>query len=310
MRILIGILALAIAGGATYLLLPEREQADPHGLGLEEQANAPTGEAVQIAHAFKDGETWTSSLFMEVQMTVPQRAGSNSTIEITQTYHAKAKPHTTTTLAYKRVESSQGDAEPPTGITTGSFRHAKGGRPLHRTLTLKGANLQLAGTVYGNMMLAGLAGSGPWIPDRPIRKGESWPVGDVLEPRMVSVLLAQHDRAGGGLPAPTFRGSIWVRDIERDADGGGKIHLSIRALVEVRGRVRDAAGRPGSIDMGYRVEGVATVDIRTGLPLRIEAKGTQRMDSRSAGQAKPIQQAMTIVVRSEARRDPPPGGKK
>ncbi|MDJ0975556.1 MAG: hypothetical protein QNJ98_13930 [Planctomycetota bacterium] len=275
------------------------EEATPHGLEVAPAESKPEGEPASVQYAFEDGETWRSDIYLEVQQTKPGRAGSKSSIEVKQTFHAGEAPHTTSTLRYVRVESSQGDADLPTGVTEGRFEHAPSGRPKPETRKLTGKNIALADTLYGSMMLSGLAGSPAWIPDRPIRKGEAWPAETVLTPRMVALLLQQARSSGAAIPKPIFRGTVQVDRIDRDDAGGGSVVLTIRAMVEVRGPMIQGRER-GSIDMGYRVEGTATVDLRTGLPTSIDATATQRMDFKSSAQN--IEQVLTLTLRAEARR--------
>lgn len=289
--ILLGLALVAAACG--------EDAADPHGLSIPSVDSRPEGEPARIRYAFEDAETWRADVFLEAKQTKPERASSRSKIEITQTFHAEEPPHSTSTLRYVRVESSQGDVAPPEGTTIGRFEHTADGRPNPASRRLSGANLALADTLFGSMMMSGLAGSAPWIPDRPIRKGEAWPAGDVLTPRMVATLLQQERRSGAAIPKPVFRGTVQVDRIDRDGEGGGTVVLTIRAMVEVKGPMVQGRQR-GTIDMGYRVEGTATVDLRTGLPTTIDATATQRMDFTSP--AEEIEQTLTITLRAEARR--------
>lgn len=189
--------------------------------------------------------------------------------------------------------------DPPVGETLGRFEHAKNGRPRAETRKLSGQNIPTSDTLYGSMMLAGLAGSGAWIPDRPIRKGESWPAQDVLTPRMVRTLLQQGRQTGVTMPEPRFHGTVRVVSIKRDGAGGGTVALEIRSLIEVIGDMTSGTER-GAIEMGYRVKGTAIVDLRTGLPITLEATGEQQMQFQSPSET--IRQKTTLRLRAKAKR--------
>lgn len=275
------------------------DEPAPHGLTLPGVESRPVGEPVQIRYELEDGETWTADVFLEVRQTQPTRAGSKSTITLDQVFHAGDAPHTTTEMRFVRVESSQRDVEPPEGVTAGHIAHAPGGKPRPETRTLTGENIGLADTVYGSMMMTGLGGSPTWVPDRPVREGEAWPAETVLSPRMVALLLQQERKAGAAIPKPVFRGSVHVDRIERDAGGGGRVVVSIAALIEVKGEMVQGRER-GRIDMGYQVDGTATIDIRTGIPTQIDATAAFRMDSTTRDGR--YARVLDLTLRAEARR--------
>lgn len=280
---------------------------DPHGLEIETQDSNPEGTAISVAYAFEDKETWRADIYLDASQQASrgdgkapmQKGSSQSTIELHQTYHAAERPYSESRLRFVRVASSQGDVDPPIGETIGRFEHAKSGRPRADTRKLSGQNIPTSETLYGSMMLAGLAGSGAWIPDRPIRKGESWPAEDVLTPRMVRILLQQGRATGVTMPGPRFHGTVRVAALKPDGAGGGTVELEIRSLIEVIGPMTSGSER-GAIEMGYRVKGTAIVDLRTGLPLSLEATGEQQMVFESPSET--IRQKTTLRLRLKAKR--------
>lgn len=299
--ILTGCLALVACG--------DDDSVKPHGFTVESSESKPVGDELVIPFAFEDGERWEAEVVLHAKqqsargekggtMPSPQKASARSTIAVSQTYHAGESPHAKTELRYTRVESSQGDVEPPDGITTGSFSYEADGRPDPGSLTLRGRNIALADTLYGSMMMCGLAGSGSWLPAGPFRKGQAWPVSKVLTPKMVGTLLQLGRQSGVGIPNPAFKGTVRVDDIKRDGEGGA-VHVAIEALVEVRGEMVRGNQR-GSIDMGYRVTGTAVLDLRTGMPISIDAKAEQKMDF--MGPREVIQQQTQLELTATARR--------
>ena len=278
-----------------------------HGLSVEEQASHPTGDAVQIEYAFGDGETWIADLVFHAQRTQKrtdraesQKASAKSTFRLKQTYVGGADPRSETWLEYTRIQDAEGkDVEVPKGVTRGSFPYDAEGRPDSTALEITGDLVAESKTLYRSLLLAGLGGTEAWIPPRPVREGETWRAAETINPQLLKAISMLAQRPDVALPPAKLSGSFRLEKIER-TETGTFLHVHANLLIEIRGETLSDNTR-GEMSMGYRVEGFAKVDLRTGLPVELDTRAVMDNNETMAGQS--FNQRLELGLRGTVRRE-------
>lgn len=272
MAALVACLALAACGG---------DEAD-HGLGRPDSgATTGQGDAVRVTYTRPDGATWSARLTIEAEqqsqdsepgssLDAPPTLDLRLVARITSTHRAAqaGAARTEVQMRYADVHSPGVDPQMFAGEATGRVRHDDTGRPQAESLEVEGPLAREARRVLASLQVAGFGGGPLWIPDRPIRAGESWSVKELTEPEAFRALLQTAAQKGVEFPTPTLQGRVTVERITRE-DAGVRVELALDALIEMKGPVR-APGNSGSMALGERIQGTAVIDAATGIPLEID----------------------------------------
>ena len=278
----LGVLPLLL----TALLIPLAGCGDEpsHGMARDGFQNKPTGDEIQPGFAVTDGEMYTATV--EFAWDLHHVAGGKTTdqsgrrvIDITWTMKdpvQDAPPSSTVRLRYTEAEGLQAEAflaqEPIIGI----LEHADSGRVRPRTLKLQGGTAdqqhQVQDTLV-SLLLAGFGGSYPWMPDRPVRVGETWALEAFTKPRTLDNLRRYARETGLSTPEPTYAGTGVLRGIVEE-DGERWFDVEIEALVEQTGVANKGTER-GRIALGDKVTGRALISVERGVPKHFEVSQHQ-----------------------------------
>jgi hypothetical protein len=305
MRSLPALLALA-----ALCVLPgcsERDAPREHGLAVEEPASKPTGDAVKVAYAFEDGETWVAHLVLHAQKTQArtdrtdeQVASAKSTFRLKQTFEGGTKPRSRTWLKYTRIQDATGtDVKVPTGVTLGSFPYGADGRPDPSSLVITGDLIAESQTLYRSLLLAGFGGTESWVPARAVQEGETWRAAETVDPQMLKTISMLGLRPDVSLPPAKLSGSFKLEKIER-TEQGTFLHIRANLLIEIRGETLSDNKR-GRMSTGYQVEGFAKIDQRTGLPVELDTRAVMDNNETMAGQS--FKQRLELGLRGTIRRE-------
>lgn len=269
----------------------------PHGLKTTAPASKPRGAPVEVGFDVSDGDRFVGTITYRTKLW--QRAPNGAGPEVKQ---ASA----TVVFELEQVFSVPGNDRPPTSDLRLTFTEADGpvadetlgrepvlatlehertGRAVTASLRLSGGTKAQQAEVLammGGLPLAGFGGSPSWLPDRPVRAGEAWPVEGFIRPRGMDAAVRQARQVGMAAPEPTLTGTVRVLDV-RDGEDGKEVELEIDSLIEIQGEIRQGSER-GTMSLGHRVAGTAVVSARTGLPISIDVKETQHNNVRAGGQ--------------------------
>ncbi len=288
--------------------------APDHGLKVKALESTPRGEAVHVTFDLKDGMAWTAELSMRTEVfqrgveggrKKDQRLNVQATLEHTwRIVQPMAEAPMTSRIGMRYVSAEGTAAEillkrPP---LTGRMAHESRGRPATASLRLEGSTKheqEEARDLIGSLLLAGYGGAPSWIPARPIRQGESWPLAPIMQLRAVSNIRRRAYDLGVSAPEPLFKGTVRLLEI-RTEGADTLLELQLDAIIEIDGTFRKE-GRVGTMSAGNHFRGTATVDARTGVARRFDVTHTNKMHVRSAGDDITIGGSTT--VRGTVRRD-------
>lgn len=290
--LLIGLLACLAAGLAGCGDEPD------HGLETERFESAPTGDAILPGFAVTDGESYRSDVRMAMDVrytkTLDGRPDTKehrgqAVLALVWTMRKPVDDAAATsalTLRYTQAEGDNAEDFLARDAIRGSLSHAADGRVEPRSLQLEGGSTQEqleAQTLLVNLLLAGFAGSYPWLPPRGVRVGESWALEGFIRPRALDNVRRYGRETGLATPEPTFEGTGVLRAIVEE-DGERWFDVEIDALVQLSGTVRKGTER-AKVSMGERVTGSARISVARGVPKQFDVVHTRRQQS-DAGLAK------------------------
>jgi len=268
----------------------------PHGLKVSSPVSKPHGAPVDVGFEVSNGDAFLGTFTYRTrlwQRSVVQgesevkEASATVVFELAQTFSvpgAGRLPRSSLRLRFTEADGPMAEptlARPP---VTGTLEHEASGRAVTTTLRLDGGTQTQRAEItamIGGLPLAGFGASPSWLPDRPVRAGEVWPVEGFIRPRGMDQAIQQARQIGLEAPRPTLDGTIRVVAIH-DTPEGQQVELEIDARIEIEGEIRQGRER-GQMSFAHRVEGTAFVSAKTGLPVRLSAKETQRNNVRSGG---------------------------
>ncbi len=278
-RIRFGVLLLMLV-----LALPACGPDDPeHGLERAGFQNAPTGDAITPGFAVVDGESYSADVAMDMTVRhvtikqgrpdVTERSG-RAVLDLVWTLRKPlddAAATSTVTLRYAQAEGQNAEAYLARAPIHGTLKHGQDGRVEPRSLQLQGgktAEQLQAQDLLVSLLLAGFAGSYPWLPPRAIREGETWKLEDFIKPRALDNVKRYARETGIAAPTPTFEGTGVLRKVVEE-NGETWLDVEIEALIEVAGTVAKGTER-GSISLGDRITGTARISASRGVPQSFE----------------------------------------
>lgn len=255
-----------------------------HGLKRGDLQGEPTGDAIAPGFVVTDGTMYTAMVEFSWDLhhavdgkTTDQ--GARRVLELVWTMqHQVAGVPATSTVAvrYLQAEGAQAEAYRSQDPIRGTLRHEASGRVRPRTLELQGGTtdqqLQTQDLLV-SLILAGFGGAYPWMPERPVRVGERWPLEAFVRPRTLDNLRRYARETGLDTPEPTFSGTGILHGIVEE-DGERWFDVEIEALVELAGTASKGTQR-GRIALGDKVTGRALISVTRGVPKRFEVKQHQ-----------------------------------
>ncbi|MDA1194708.1 MAG: hypothetical protein O2894_05945 [Planctomycetota bacterium] len=303
--------------GALLCLVGCGNEKPSHGLKSREFESRPRGSATVPGFKIEHGETFTATV--ELAMRVRQEtsgAGSSAPLDrqgraVMEILWTRRQPSpdapasSDVTLRYLEAEGTNAEAYRARAPMHGTLRHELDGRPIPRTLELRGGTteeqLQAQDLLVG-LLLAGYGGSYPWTPPRAVQLGEVWKLEEFIAPRGVDNARRFARETGLEGPEPTFEGTGVLHD-RIEADGDSWYDIEIDGLIEIKGPIRKE-GERGQIAMGDHTTGRASISATTGVPRTFEVKHARRTQATSSGSASDL--SVVFTVRGSVVRTPPP----
>lgn len=278
--------------------------AKPHGLVTQVLESEPTGEPISVTFGLPAGARWTGDLNLKVaQRSVVRKKGrssptkteSETSLSIEEQALAEPSGERETKIRYRQGKSTGPDApaETPAGLSTVRFRVDQQGRTVKDSVTITGAYLPGTKSLLDSMLLAGLASSASWIPQRPVRVGEAWDASEVVESSEVRRLLKLDRQQGVTMPAPVQAGRVRVEGL-RERGGRQILDLRIDVLVSANGSVSDGTTK-GDMSLGWHLLGTCSIDVQTGLPVAIELEAENVVDVRTSGERSEHRISLTLI---------------
>jgi hypothetical protein len=308
----VGIVGLLV--GLYFLVSGKRSQE----LEVGELPSQPRGDPVPVAYGVRAGDVFettidgTGSMLLTVQDNAP---GGGMTLDVGLSLRHEVVPadggRTASTVALgvtRRITNVPplrdmiADAFPLSGEPV-VFRYdrAASGRPARSSLSAR--HLSEKRKLLVAVVLAGLSDvTTNFLPDRPVRLGESWDAAEVVELGPIAPVL-RYVAAGGtaeeGLPPVVTKGRVRAEAREaKDEDETLRLRLAVSSRIE--GDVV-APASPGWISGAMKVEGDLWVSLGTGLvvasDLQAELKSSYRHEGKRAAQERAVKQRIKSATK-------------
>jgi len=278
------------------------------GVGLPSE---PSGDAIEVAYALEDGESWTLEFELDISLHVEtNQRGTTKRNDLEGRmigWIAQARRWDDADgvaigeveVRFQRIEANGEVLDAEAAGAQGTFGYDPKGRPRKGSLKLK-ENARTEGwKMLHSEYLAGFGGGRSWLPERPVRVGEAWSAETVMDHAALSRVLQAHSIPGAQLPDLQFEGDVRLERVFEE-QGETLLELRIDALVERKGRVSHGRSS-GRLAMGHRITGTAIVSKRTGLPIRIDVMQSGSTDMESADES--AEQHSQLKFKARAKRN-------
>ena len=279
-------------------------KADPHGLEAENLQSEPSGDPITVTFGLPAGTRWTGDLSLRVAQesvvrskgrTRPSSGETETLLSVSERALADPAGQREAKIDYRQERSSSPDGPDASqdGTSEIRFRVNERGAAIKDSVTVTGAHVPGTQSMIDSMLLAGLASSTSWIPDRSVRVGEAWDASEVMESGEIKRLLKLDRRQGVSMPAPVQRGRVKVEGV-REQGGRQVLDLRIGVLVSADGSLTDGT-TTGDMSMGWHLRGTCSVDVQTGLPVAIDLEAKNVVDVRTSGERTEHRMSLTVV---------------
>jgi hypothetical protein len=305
--------ALAVACGEA------QPPAPPHGLDTKGLESKPEGDALTPTYDTKDGATYRAVLSVTTEAFKKGVEGGRKKDEILKLHitlehiwqHRRpphgAPPTSSIELRYLDAEGHSAEIVRNREPVTGRLAHDPKGRPLASSLQLAGgtkAEQYEVLDLVGSILWAGYGGAPSWLPARPLRVGEAWPLRHLANLRARQNLRGRARELGMSNPEPSFEGTARLRRITEGPDGP-LLEVELDALIELEGTLRNEDGSPRAFSSGDRFQGLATINAKTGVPTSFDVSHIHRENQTSGKEKVAIGATATVrgtVTQTDAGR--------
>jgi hypothetical protein len=278
--------------------------ARPHGLEATTLKNEPTGAPITVTFGLAPGARWTGDLNLEVSeesvtrtagRTRPSSRDVQMSLSIEEVALGEPVGQRETRITYRQGQSTDPEANTDTGpgVSTVRFQVDAQGSVVKDSVLVTGAHLPGTRSLLDSMLLAGIASSASWIPNRPVRVGEAWEASEVVESGEVRRLLKLDSQRGVKMPKPVQTGRVRVEGL-RDLAGRPTLDLRIDVLVSASGTMADGTNT-GDMSLGWHLEGTCSVDVQTGLPVAVALEAQNVVEVRTGGDRYENRKGLTLV---------------